>query len=151
MGFKDWYNAQNERNKEWKTAEDDRKATARDVMQRERAAADAEVREAFEGIELDRRSITFNKGTYPVAGAHAVVEIGGTQRRTTATRVVVGSVITLGIGTAIGAMAKKKTNNIYLSVELADGQVIIVEAPAKREGDARRFAAAVNTVAASAS
>ncbi|MBM4581439.1 hypothetical protein GS452_28140 [Rhodococcus hoagii] len=84
-----------------------------------------------------------------MAGASAIVEVGGIQRRTTATRVVVGSAITFGIGTAIGAMAKKKTNNIYLSVELASGEVILIEGKAKQEGDARKFAAAVNQAAAS--
>ncbi|MBM4580945.1 DUF2510 domain-containing protein [Rhodococcus hoagii] len=46
-------------------------------------------------------------------------------------------------------MAKKKTNNIYLSVELASGEVILIEGKAKQEGDARKFAAAVNQAAAS--
>lgn len=45
-------------------------------------------------------------------------------------------------------MAKKKTNNIYLTVDLEDGQVIMIEAKSKQEGSARKFAAAINQAAA---
>ncbi|MFZ2239824.1 MAG: DUF2510 domain-containing protein [Gordonia amarae] len=45
-------------------------------------------------------------------------------------------------------MAKKKTSNVYVTVELADGQVIVVEADAKQEGKAREFAAALTSAAA---
>ncbi|NKS94595.1 DUF2510 domain-containing protein [Rhodococcus hoagii] len=45
-------------------------------------------------------------------------------------------------------MAKKKTNNVYLSIELADGQLIVVEAKSKKESEARKFAATVNQAAA---
>ncbi|RAL31134.1 DUF4429 domain-containing protein [Rhodococcus sp. AQ5-07] len=99
----------------------------------------------FGGVQLRQASLTYQGIRYPVSGARAFVEIGGTQRRTTATRVVVGSVITLGVGTLIGAMAKKKTNNIYLTVEFADGRSILLEAKAKAEGAARSFANAVNS------
>ncbi|MGB3772877.1 MAG: hypothetical protein WBA00_17200 [Rhodococcus sp. (in: high G+C Gram-positive bacteria)] len=97
------------------------------------------------GIVAANGSITFNGQKFPLAGARAFVEIGGIQRRTTATRVVVGSVITLGVGTIIGAMSKKKTNNIFVTVELADGQVIVVEGKAKDESSARQFAAALSS------
>ncbi|MCW2300767.1 DUF4429 domain-containing protein [Rhodococcus erythropolis] len=106
---------------------------------------------AFGGIQLRNSTLTYQGSQHLVAGARAFVEIGGTQRRTTATRVVVGSVVTLGVGTLIGAMAKKKTNNIYLTVEFSDGQSILVESKARAEGDARRFAAAVNSAGKTAS
>ncbi|NMD55228.1 DUF2510 domain-containing protein [Tsukamurella conjunctivitidis] len=47
-------------------------------------------------------------------------------------------------------MAKKKTSNVYVTVELADGQVIVVEADSKAEGRAREFAAALTSTAARA-
>ncbi|MGC0364834.1 hypothetical protein ABH922_002818 [Rhodococcus sp. 27YEA15] len=115
------------------------------------ALADQAVLGEFEGIKLKPGSIHFKMSKHPVAGARATVEVGGTQRRTTATRMVVGSVVTLGVGTAIGAMAKKKTNNIYLTIDLEDGQVIMVEAKSKQESNARKFAAAVNQASAVAS
>lgn len=98
-------------------------------------------RESRSGV----KSIEFKGNSYPTRGAKGFVEMGGTQRRTTATRLVVGSVITFGVGTAIGAMAKKKTNNIYLTIEFESGMAILIEAKAKQEGDARRFAQAVTT------
>lgn len=101
----------------------------------------------FEGVSLKGGQVTFKGVSYPVAGAQAFVEVGGTQRRTTATRLVVGSAVTLGIGTLIGGMAKKKSNNIYVTVELADGEVILVEAKSKLEGDARKFVGAINSAA----
>ncbi|WP_162648043.1 hypothetical protein [Rhodococcus pyridinivorans] len=90
----------------------------------------------------------FNGAEYPVAGATTLVEMGGTQRRTTATRVIVGSAIVPVIGTAIGAMVRKKSTSVYLRVELADGQVIVVEGSDRQEGDAKRFAAAIASAAA---
>lgn len=140
MGFKDWYSAQNERNKQWKESEAERK--------RERSETKAATIAKFKGIVLQHDSIEFYGNRYPTRGAKGVVEIGSTRRRTTATRLVVGSMINLGVGTAIGAMAKKETNKIYLTVELANGQAILVEAKSEREGEARRFAAAVTTAGA---
>lgn len=103
----------------------------------------------FQGIGIRNREIIEFKGQqFPLVGARAYVEIGSTQRRTTATRIVLGSVVTLGVGTVVGAMAKKKTNNVYVTIELADGQVIVVEADAKKEGEAREFTAALTSAAA---
>jgi len=105
---------------------------------------------AFAGIVALDDHIEFHGQTFPLAGARAIVEVGGTQRRTTATRVVVGSVVTLGVGTMIGAMAKKQSHSIYVTVELADGQVIVVEADETKEGQARRFTAAITSAGAKA-
>lgn len=102
---------------------------------------------AFQGVGLEQTEITFKFKRYPVAGAKATVEIGAVSGRSTATRVVLGSVVSLGVGTMIGFMAKKKTQNVYLSVELADGQVIIVEAKPSQETKARKFAAKINQAA----
>lgn len=102
----------------------------------------------FEGLTLRECTVSFEGQEYLLADARAEVEIGGTQRRTTATRVIVGSAITLGVGTVIGAMAKKKTNNVYLSVDLADGHTLLVEAKPKKEGEARKFANELNNRAA---
>jgi len=146
MGFKDWYAAQDARNKQWKEGEGERRREKSAEKSARQAAADRNATLAkFEGITLGRESIEFKGNSYPTRGAKGFVEIGGTQRRTTATRLVVGSVITFGIGTAIGAMAKKKTNNIYLTIEFESGMAILIEAKAKQEGDARRFAQAVTT------
>lgn len=106
----------------------------------------------FQGIALrDGQTLEFNKQTFPVAGARATVEVGGTRRRTTATRIVVGSAMTGGLGGAmVGAMAKKSSSNVYVSIEMADGQTIVVEADQKKEGQARQFAATVTSAGARA-
>lgn len=137
MGFKDWIKEQ---------------AAEGAKVEAERQAKKAEKKRiaeapAFEGLVLDGEVLRFNGAEYPVAGATALVEMGGTQRRTTATRVIVGSAIVPVIGTAIGAMVRKKSTSVYLTVELADGQVIVVEGSDRQEGDAKRFAAAITSAA----
>ncbi|ORL11669.1 hypothetical protein [Prescottella equi] len=91
----------------------------------------------------------FRKGfkKKPLSGASAIVEVGGTQRRTTGTRMAVGTVIAPGVGTIIGAMAKKKSSNVYLTIQFADGEVMTFEEKAKKEGDFRKIAAQINTAA----
>jgi hypothetical protein len=105
----------------------------------------------FNGIVVrDAQWIDFNKQSFPLAGARATVDVGAPQRRTTATRIVVGSVASFGVGTMVGAMAKKTSNNVYVTVEMADGQMIVVDVDAKKERQAREFTAALNSSAARA-
>lgn len=128
----------------------------RDALRAETAARKSGLgpagEERFNGIAVrDGERIEFNGQTFPLAGARASVEVGAPKRRTTATRMVVGSAVTLGVGTMIGAMAKKTTGgSVYVTVELADGQVILVEADPKQESRARKFAAALTSSAARA-
>lgn len=138
MGFKDWIK---EQAAEGATVEAERQAKKAEKKRIAEAPS-------FEGLVLDGEVLRFNGAEYPVAGATALVEMGGTQRRTTATRVIVGSAIVPVIGTAIGAMVRKKSTSVYLTVELADGQVIVVEGSDRQEGDAKRFAAAIASAAA---
>ncbi|MFD6517280.1 hypothetical protein [Rhodococcus sp. NPDC060176] len=98
----------------------------------------------FGGVQLFQKVLVHQGQRYAVAGATAFVEVGGTQRRTTATRMAVGTAILPGVGTIIGAMAKKKTNKIFLTVELSDGKLIFVEAHSRNEAAARKFAASVS-------
>lgn len=95
-------------------------------------------------VSLVSGRIVFRGHRYPILGARASVEVGATQRRTTATRVVAGSVVAPGVGTVVGALAKKKTAKVYLTIELVDGQAIVDAVDAKHESDARRVAAAIN-------
>lgn len=84
----------------------------------------------------------------PVAGAAAEVIHGATQRRTTATRVAVGSLLAPGLGTAIGAMARKATDTLYVIVTAADGQELLSRpVKAKDERDARQWVSAFNAAA----
>ncbi|MFD6518096.1 hypothetical protein [Rhodococcus sp. NPDC060176] len=139
MGFKDWVKEQAAEGARIEAARQEAKRSAKESAARNVAVT------SFEGISVGREFIEFEGVQYPTAGARAFVEIGGIQRRVTGTRMVVGTIIAPGVGTLIGAMAKKKSNNVYVTVEFADGQAVVVEAKPKQEGDARRFAAAVTS------
>ncbi|AWK76561.1 hypothetical protein CBI38_34960 (plasmid) [Rhodococcus oxybenzonivorans] len=108
-------------------------------------------KEEFGGFKLNGKILTYKGVRYGVAGMKATVDIGGTQRRTTLTRVVVGTAIDPGKGTLIGAMAKKQTSYVYLTVEFPNGTEIMVEAPGNYELFARSFASALNSASRSAS
>jgi len=84
--------------------------------------------------------------SFPIEGATARVESAGIARsRITATRVTGGAVLGFGVGAIIGALARKDTSTICLTVELADGTVIVEECPVSRERAARQFAARLST------
>jgi hypothetical protein len=93
--------------------------------------------DSFAGVTLKGSELRYEKTRGPVAGAQARVENGADveMRRT------LGRVLTRGI------FAKKKlTGHIYLTIEHPDYEVA-VEVPAKKESEARKFAALVNTAA----
>ncbi len=93
----------------------------------------------FEGVTLTPDTITHGKTKGPTSGATARVERGSDiDKRVTATRLVALGVFALA--------AKKKTGHVFLTIE-GDGYEIAVEIPAKKEADARAFAAKVNTAA----
>lgn len=94
---------------------------------------------AFEGVRINGDTLTGKGHTWPVAQCEATVEHGASlQARVTATRVVLTGPFAL--------LLKKGRNKIFLSIEGPD-DMILVELKAKREGKARKFAAAVNAAA----
>ncbi len=94
----------------------------------------------FHGIRLAGDTISYDGGVYPIAGARAEVEVGAERKRITATRV-----IAVGL---LAAVAKKDETLVYLTVTLADGQVMVAEVPRKDEGAARSFAATLTSAGA---
>ncbi len=104
----------------------------------------------FGGFKLDGKILTYKGQRYRVAGIRATVEIGGTQQRTTLTRMALGTAINPGAGTMIGAMAKKQTHNLYLTIEFPSGTEIMVEVPGNAELLARSFASALNSASRAA-
>ena len=76
------------------------------------------------------------------------IRCGGAGRaRTTATRVLVGAAIAPGVGTLVGAIARKDRTKVYVTVTLATGQMLAAEAKATEESHDRRFVNAVNNAA----
>lgn len=83
-----------------------------------------------------------------VIGAHVEVESGADQSgRTTLTRVLGGAVIAGPVGAVVGGMFKKDETKVYATVTFADGEVAIIEAPAKDERELREFTERVNAAA----
>ena len=103
------------------------------------AQAERKVIDRFEGVTLTASTIAHDATSGPVHGAIARVEqASDVQKRVTAARLVA-----LGV---FAFAAKKQTGHVFLTIE-GDGFEIAVEIPAKKEADARKFAAKVNTAA----
>ena len=97
----------------------------------------SEIFGVFEGIVFKPGDIRYKGQGGPVKGAVARVESGAdVERRVTATRL-------LAIGIFAFA-AKKQKGSIYLTVEHPTYQ-FVVEIPVKKEAQARKFAAGINT------
>ncbi|ANS29390.1 hypothetical protein R1CP_23610 [Rhodococcus opacus] len=103
----------------------------------------------FLGLSIKSDTLAYKGQTFPIAGAKATIESAGiAQSRMTATRVIGGAALFGGTGAVIGAVGRKDKSKIFLTIELADGTVLVEEFPVKKEGDARRFVAQFNTTAA---
>ncbi|MFJ5887485.1 hypothetical protein [Streptomyces californicus] len=73
----------------------------------------------------------------PVHGATITVDRGEAAKRITATRVALTGVFALAL--------KKDATKLFITIEGADGQsAMLLEVPAKREGNARKLALLVN-------
>lgn len=108
-------------------------------------------------VTLDRGMVTFKdlRGVEPKReyeidpSVRATVESGGSiDRRTSATRVAAGALLTGGVGAIIGAIAKKKVDRreLYLVIE-ADEWAELVELKPKHGAQAREFAQKINLAA----
>ncbi len=88
-------------------------------------------------------------GGKDVAGATAVFESGADRSRPTLTRIGAGAIIAGPVGAIAGGLFKKNKSKCYITIEFPDGQAAIIEGPAKDETKMRKFAATLNTIAAS--
>ncbi|NMM16642.1 MAG: hypothetical protein HHJ11_18815 [Phycicoccus sp.] len=92
--------------------------------------------ETFGGIRLIGDKVMYGGDTWPVAGTTARVEQGAdVAKRVTATRLLALGVFALAV--------KKQQGHVFLTLEGPELD-IAVEVLAKKEGDARKFAAKVN-------
>lgn len=82
---------------------------------------------------------------HPLTGATAVLEASLAQgSRTTAGRVVAGTLLAGPFGAVIGAVAKKDVGKLYVTVTLADGTELKDEFKNKDEARARKLVDNVN-------
>jgi hypothetical protein len=88
-------------------------------------------------IKNNTMKLGFKK--WDITGATAAVDLGTPSKGVTLTRVVALGVFSLA--------AKKNKSKLYITVELADGQTVVIEGPAQKEKQARQFAAAVKQAA----
>lgn len=124
MGLKEWSE---------KTKAD---AAARNVRLNAKTLARKEM---FEGVVLTPDEISYKNQIRFIKGGRARVEAGAdAQQRVTATRLVA-----LGV---FAFAAKKTLGSVYLIVEHPDYS-FVVEVPAKKEAEAREFAAKINSAA----
>lgn len=98
----------------------------------------------FAGAQVRNGEMHYHGRKYPMAGITAEVEVGATTRRMTATRIAAGTVIAPGVGTVVGAAARKAKQRVFVNLLIADGRIIVIAVDAKKEAAARKFAHSVN-------
>lgn len=76
---------------------------------------------------------------WDLTGAEATVDIGAQHKGLTAGRVLALGVLALAV--------KKDKTQVYITIDLANGETVIIDGPAAKEKQAREFAAKVNQVA----
>lgn len=111
-------------------------------------AANGKFNMNFEGYSLINGKVRKGLKSWDVAGAHAQVDNGASNRRMTLTRVGAGAVVLGPVGAILGGMSKKDRSRVYVLVEFAAGEAISFDLPTKDEKKAREFAQKVNGASA---
>lgn len=119
------------------------------------ARANAEYSAAYDVHSVNRGMYSylpvgkFKQIRKPVSGAVAEFETGADAGgRTTLTRVAAGAIIAGPLGAIVAGMFKKDRNKIYVTVTFPDGDVAIIDAPAKDDSKLREFARKINAAGA---
>jgi hypothetical protein len=95
--------------------------------------------DSFNGVTLKKDTLAYKSTRGTVRGAQARVESAADAgKRLTATRLVAFGVFALAL--------KKQTGHVFLTVEHPEYE-FVVEVPSKKESEARKFAAKINTAA----
>ena len=124
MGFKDAWNAQ---------------------MERSKTSALYGIHTVSQGVYSYIPKGQFKKIKKPITGAVAEFESGAdVGGRTTLTRVAAGAIIAGPVGAVVGGLFKKDRNRAYVTVTFPDGDVVVIDGPAKDERKLREFAAKTN-------
>lgn len=80
----------------------------------------------------------------PKEVASAAFDTGADMSRPTLTRIGAGVIIAGPAGAIVGGLFKKNSSKCYVTIELSDGDAVIIEGPIKDETKLRQFAADVN-------
>ena len=113
-----------------------------------RQQADTKPIEKFAGWTLTRTTIESDGQQHRIQGAHATVESSGDMgKQVRAGRVITGGILFGPAGAVVGGLLRKSRNQIYITITFPNGDTGLIEAPAKQETDARRFATAINNAA----
>lgn len=109
---------------------------------------DAKPIATFAGWTLTRTTIEAEGQQHPIQGARAEVETSGDMgKQVRAGRVITGGVLFGPAGAVVGGLLRKSRNQIYITITFPNGDTGLIEAPAKQETEARRFAVAINNAA----
>lgn len=117
---------------------------------REAAQAHQQFNGRFAGVYVLNGKVSYTGDdrkllTKPLGGAVAEFETGADAgSRTTLTRVAAGAIVAGPVGAIVGGMFKKDRNKVYVSITFPDGDVMVVDAPAKDDAKAREFARKIN-------
>lgn len=140
-------NAVEARTKKWTDAADTRAERQNQKLAETPTFAELSVgfaaERGFNGAQVRNGQLHYHGRTYPMHDITAEVEVGATSRRMTATRIAAGTIIAPGIGTIVGGAARKATQHVYVNIMINDGRTIIIQADAKKESAARKFAHSV--------
>lgn len=94
----------------------------------------------FNGWKVDGRKLRGEGQEFDLIGAKAEFEAGANAgSRITATRVVTGGVLFGPLGAVAGGLLRKNISKVYVVITFADGSSGLIEAPAKKETEARKF------------
>ena len=109
---------------------------------------DAKPIATFAGWTLTRTSLETAGQQHRIQGAHATVESSGDMgKQVRAGRVITGGILFGPAGAVVGGLLRKSRNQIYITITFPNGDTGLIEAPAKQETGARRFATAINNAA----
>lgn len=133
--------ADNARQTPWhKRSRDQRQAV---LAERQAKLADSEARrtQAFAGVLLEPKkgTVSYKREKVTLPAIATVESAGDLRRRVTATRLVLTGVFALAL------KKKQDDRELFLTIEGADGASFVVDVDPKKQLEARRFAAAVNS------
>lgn len=132
MGFKKWFNAQNERHEAYKADAPYRFVYGTHLL------ADGIYRYSPAGARVEK----------PILGATAEFDKGMDHSSPTLTRIAAGAMIAGPAGAVVGGLFKKQRGRAYVYVTFPDGEVAVIDGAAKDENKLRDIVQRINAAGA---